>query len=253
MARVDYDEDQYRDYARGRALTERQLTTWIGAFAALLPERRPLAGLDVGSGTGRFSPALAAAFGPVTGVEPAARMREIAAAHARHPDVRYVAGSAEDLPVPSAAADYVLMFLSWAHVQDKPRAVGELARVLRPGGRLLLRSQFSDHLPALWWLEHFPRGVEAHATPFEPLHEAIATFTTTAGWRVVSFDMVSEPSPGTYGEMLERLRLRTFSVFADLTPDEQEVGFRRLERAVAEHPDEPAPAEPGALLTLERT
>jgi ubiquinone/menaquinone biosynthesis C-methylase UbiE len=147
MRRIDYDTEQYQDYARGRALTGPQLQAWISAYAALLPERRPLAGLDVGSGTGRFTPALARAFGPVTGVEPSVRMREIAQAQSRHPGVRYLAGSAEDLPVPSGSADYALMFLSWHHVQDKNRAVRELARVLRPAGRLLLRSNFSDHIP----------------------------------------------------------------------------------------------------------
>ena len=63
MRRIDYDQEQYRDYARGRALSKAGLGTWIAAFAAALPERRPLAGLDVGSGTGRFTPALAEAFG----------------------------------------------------------------------------------------------------------------------------------------------------------------------------------------------
>jgi ubiquinone/menaquinone biosynthesis C-methylase UbiE len=250
MTRIDYDTEQYRDYARGRALTEHQLRTWISAFAVQLPERRPLAGLDVGSGTGRYTPALAAEFGPVIGVEPSVRMRETA--QAQHPDVRFLAGSAEDLPVPSGSADYALMFLSWAHVQDKQRAVRELARVLRPGGRLLLRTQFSDHMPDLWWLRHFPRSVEAHAAPFQPLHEVIAMFTS-AGWRATSFGTVTEPSPGTYGEMLERLRLRTFSVFAHFTPDELETGFRGLEQAVAAHPDAPAPAEPATMLTLERS
>ena len=251
MRRIDYDTEQFQDYARGRALTEQQMQVWISAFAALLPERRPLAGLDVGSGTGRYTPALARTFGPVTGVEPSDRMREIAQAQSQHPDVRYLAGSAEDIPVPSASADYVLMFLSWSHVQDKPQAVRELARVLRPSGRLLLRSQFSDHMPDLWWLEHFPRSVEAHAAPFEPLHEVIARFTS-AGWRVAGFGTVTEPSPGTRGEMLERLRLRTFSVFAAFTPDELETGFRGLEQAVAADPDAPAPAEPATMLTLER-
>ena len=167
MRRIDYDTEQYQDYARGRALTEQQLQAWISAFGALLPGRRPLAGLDVGSGTGRFTPALARAFGPVTGVEPSVRMREIAQAQSRHPGVRYLAGSAEDMPVPSGSADYALMFLSWHHVQGKPRAVRELGRVLRPAGRLLLRSNFSDHIPPSgWWLEHFPRGFEVDAALF---------------------------------------------------------------------------------------
>ncbi|MFG1959855.1 class I SAM-dependent methyltransferase [Nonomuraea sp. NPDC049028] len=251
MRRIDYDTEQHQDYARGRALTERQQQTWISAFAAVLPEGRPLVGLDVGAGTGRFTPALARAFGPVTGVEPSVRMREIAQAQSRHPDVRYLASSAEDMPVPSASADYALMFLSWHHVQDKPLAVRELARVLRPAGRLLLRANFSDHHPRPWWLEHFPRGFAADAALFQPLHEVIEMFTSD-GWRVAGFGTVTEPSVGTRADMLQRLRLRTLSFFAQLSPDELEAGFRRLEEAVAANPDAPAPVFAEPLLTLER-
>src|SRR5215475_8608964 len=111
MRRVDYDTEQYQHYALGRALTELQRQEWLDAFGAVLPERRPLAGLDVGSGTGRFTPALACAFGPVTGVEPSARMREIAHEQSQDRAVRYLAGSAEDIPVPSGSADYALTFL----------------------------------------------------------------------------------------------------------------------------------------------
>lgn len=251
MRRIDYDTEQHQDYARGRALSEQQLLTWIGAFEAVLPERRPLAGLVVGSGTGRFTPALARAFGPVTGVEPSVRMRGVAQAQSGHPGVRYLAGAAEDLPVPSDSADYALMFLSWHHVQDKPRAARELARVLRPGGRLLLRANFRDHHPEPWWLALFPRGLEVDTALFQPLHEVVAMFTS-AGWRVACFDTVTAPANGTRADMLGRLRLRTLSFFAQLEPDEVETGFRRLEQAVAADPDAPAPAFAEPLLTLER-
>ena len=251
MRSINYDTEQYQSYARGRALTRQQLQVWISAFEAVLPERRPLAGLDVGSGTGRFTPALARAFGPVTGVEPSVRMREVAQMQSPHPGVRYLAGTAEDLPVSSGRADYALMFLSWHHVQDKPRAVRELARVLRPGGRLLLRANFRDHHPRPWWLEYFPRGYEVDAALFQPLDEVIAMFTSV-GWRVTSFGTVTEPSSGARGDMLERLRLRTLSFFAQLSPDELETGFRRLEQAVAADPGAPAPVFAEPLLTLER-
>ncbi|MGI5524523.1 class I SAM-dependent methyltransferase [Micromonospora sp. CA-259024] len=250
MRSVDYDTEQYQDYARGRALTQQQLGVWINAFEAVLPDRRPLVGLDIGSGTGRFTPALADAFGPVTGIEPSVRMREVARTRSQHPGVRYLAGAAEDMPVPSDSADYALLFLSWHHVQDKTRAAQELTRVLRPGGRLLLRANFSDHHPRPWWLEHFPNGYEVDAALFQPLHEVIAGFTSL-GWRVVSFDTVTEPSSGTYGDMLERLRLRTLSFFAQLSPDELETGFRRLEQTVAADPGAPAPVFAEPLLTLE--
>ncbi len=83
--------------------------------------------------------------------------------------------------MPSSSADYALLFLSWHHVQDKPRAVRELARVLRPAGRLLLRANFSDHHPNPWWLDHFHRGLELDAALLQPLHEVIAMLTA-AGW-----------------------------------------------------------------------
>lgn len=251
MRRVDYDREQHQNYARGRALTERQRQVWIDAFAAVLPARRPLNGLDVGSGTGRFTPALAEAFGPVVGVDPSVRMREVAQEQSRHPGVRYLAGSAEEMPVPSGSADYALMFLSWHHVQDKPRAARELARVLRPGGRLLLRANFRDHHPRPWWLEHFERGFEIDAELFQPLHEVIETFTS-AGWRVAHFGTVVQPSSGTREEVLQRLRLRTLSFFSQLTPEALEEGFQRLERAVAADPGAPAPEFSDTLLTLER-
>ena len=56
------------------------------AFARHLPEARPPAWLDLGSGTGRMTPSLASAFGgPVHGVEPSGKMRALA--HAAHPAV----------------------------------------------------------------------------------------------------------------------------------------------------------------------
>lgn len=216
-------------------LAQQQLRVWISAFEAVLPEGASAGGLDVGSGTSRFTPALARAFGPVTGVEPSVRMREVAQTQSQHPGVRCLAGTAEDMPVQSASADYALMFCSWHHVQDKPGAARELATVLRPGGRLLLRANFGDHHPRPWWLEYFPRGYEADASLFQPLHEVIAKFTSV-GWRVASFGTVTEPSSGTCGDMLKRLRLRTLSFFAQLSHDELEAGFRRLEQAVPQIP-----------------
>lgn len=251
MKRVDYDERQHRNYARGRAQTPRQMEAWLSAFAAVLPGRRPLTGLDVGSGTGRFTPALARTFGPVSGIEPSIRMREVAQAESRHPDVQYLAGAAEEMPVPSESADYALLFMSWHHVQGKPQAVRELARVLKPGGRLLLRAQFSDHMPKLWWLQHFPRGLEIDAAMYQPLHEAIAMFTSS-GWRVADFAMISAPSGHTRAQTLERLRLGANSVLEHFTPEELEVGFRDLELAVAENPDALVPEHLSPLLTFER-
>ena len=185
MKPVDYNTQQHQNYVRGRSLRPDQTDFWIRALAERLPRRRPLDGLDLGSGTGRFAPALGAAFGPVTGVEPASAMRRIAEADA-HPGVSYLSGLAEAIPLPDASVDYTLMFLVWHHVRDQAKAAAELARVTRPGGVVFLRSQFRDHMPRLWWLEFFPHGLETDAAIFQPLADVEAVFAG-AGWRVAGF------------------------------------------------------------------
>jgi ubiquinone/menaquinone biosynthesis C-methylase UbiE len=176
-------------------------------------------------------------------------MREIAISDSAHPKARYLAGSAEDIPLPDCSVDYTLIFCVWHHVQDKSRAAREVARVTRPGGTLLLRAQFSDHMPRLWWLDHFPRGHEAHPAPFQSLADVRGGFEA-AGWQVTEFAVIEEPSAGTQAAMFERLRLRTFSVFEQLTAAELAAGFERLEAAVVADPDKPVPPEPSTLLTL---
>src|SRR5206468_1793014 len=103
---------------------------YMDLFAGHLPVRRPLTFIDLGSGTGRFTPALAEAFGgPVYGVEPAAAMRRTAETGSAHPRVSYLVGEAAAIPLPDAAADGLLMFLSFHHFPDKPAAAREIARV----------------------------------------------------------------------------------------------------------------------------
>jgi ubiquinone/menaquinone biosynthesis C-methylase UbiE len=177
-------------------------------------------------------------------------MRRIAEA-AEHPGVRYLAGSAGAIPLPDGSVDYTLMFLVWHHVPDQERAAAELARVTRPGGAVMLRSQFRDHMPRLWWLEYFPRGFEIDAATFQPLADVVAVFAG-AGWRVADFAEPIEPSAATRAETLAKLRLRPYSIFEHFTPEEAAAGFERLEAAVAADPDALVPSYQQPLLTLTR-
>jgi len=89
LNQVDYDGHQSSVYAQGRALTAEVKATWMSAFSRYAAHRRPLSVLDLGSDTGRFTPAPAETFGgPVYGVEPSSGMRRKAVADAAHPAVR---------------------------------------------------------------------------------------------------------------------------------------------------------------------
>src|SRR5882757_6935552 len=100
MDGVDYDQRLHAVYAHGRELPSSTVALWMTTFASHCRSERPLSVLDLGCGTGRFTPALADTFGgPVYGVEPSERMRRIAEHTAGHSRVAYLDGSAHHIPL----------------------------------------------------------------------------------------------------------------------------------------------------------
>ncbi len=230
---VDYDQRQHAVYAKARALSPEAMSAWIQTFARHAGPRRPLTVLDLGSGTGRFTPALAEEFGgPVYGVEPSQRMRAVAEESARHDRVTYLAGAADRIPLPDGSCDAVLMYLVLHHVRDKPAAAAEVVRVLRPGGRLLLRSVFPERMTDLLWYRFFPRARAVEEKLFPTLDEVLPTFTA-AGLCYVELDTIRHRYASSLAEYADRLRLRAISTFEYLTEEETQAGFAALDAAVA--------------------
>jgi SAM-dependent methyltransferase len=87
--------------------------------------------LDLAAGTGKLTEAILATGARVTAVEPLDGMRrELAAAV---PDATVLDGTAEQIPIADESVDAVLVGQAF-HWFDQPRALDEMARVLRPGG-----------------------------------------------------------------------------------------------------------------------
>jgi len=234
LQRVSYDERQHAQYQRGRELPPDRLSRWIEVFASYAPSARPLVVLDLGSGTGRFTPALAAAFGgPVYGVEPSRKMRAIAQKTAAHPAITYLEGSAERIPLPEASCDIVLMYLSFHHVWDRQAAAAEIARVLRPRGCVLLRSTFSDRIFELEWMRYFPRVRHIEMQMFPSSDEVIRLFAG-AGLTPVALVAIEEQLAPSLTKYAERLRMRAISTFEHMSEAEIAEGFVRLDAAIAE-------------------
>ncbi len=96
--------------------------------------------VDVGCGTGNAA-LLAAALGArVTGVDPAARLLEVARERAADEGLQatFVAGDAASVPLEDATADVVLSVFGVIFAPDPAAAAAELARVTAPDGRILL-------------------------------------------------------------------------------------------------------------------
>lgn len=91
--------------------------------------------LELGAGTGKLTRLLVPRFTRVVAVEPAEAMRRVLLRVC--PDAEVHDGSAEEIPLPAASVDAVFAAEAF-HRFDAPRAVAEIARVLRPGGVLVL-------------------------------------------------------------------------------------------------------------------
>ena len=115
-------------YERGRPGYPDEAVRWLAGG-------QPRDVVDLGAGTGKLTQALVARGHRVTAVEPLDEMR--AQLQAVLPDVTALTGNAEAIPAPDASADVVTCAQAF-HWFDHGVALPEIARVLRPGGRLAL-------------------------------------------------------------------------------------------------------------------
>ncbi len=102
--------------------------------------------LDVGCGTGYLLGRLAACAPHaevLAGIDAAPAMIEVARAAVADGRLRFVAGRAERLPWPAATFDLVVSTTSFDHWTDQRAGLAECARVLAPGGCLVLADLFS--------------------------------------------------------------------------------------------------------------
>jgi ubiquinone/menaquinone biosynthesis C-methylase UbiE len=104
--------------------------------------------LEVAIGTGRSLPFYPAGT-RVTGIDLSPGMLAVARqrATALGIDADLREGDAEALAFPDDSFDTVVCVLSLCSIPDPARAIGEMARVLKPGGKLLLL----DHIGSRWW------------------------------------------------------------------------------------------------------
>jgi SAM-dependent methyltransferase len=107
--------------------------------------------LEIGAGTGLFTRKLAERVPHVTALEPDARMRAVLVSQSK--GVEILEGRAEELPAADASYDVVTAQSAW-HWVEESRAIPEVARVLRPGGRLALvwngTDRSVDWMRTLW-------------------------------------------------------------------------------------------------------
>ncbi|WP_437630005.1 ArsR/SmtB family transcription factor [Sorangium sp. So ce854] len=122
-----------RRYSPGR--------TWQSLAAGIAALLRLGDVLDVGSGDGAAAGSLAPYCRSLTCIDSSSRMIESAKERfSAQPHVRAQVADVHDLPFRDASFDSVLVFHTLTYAERPPQALEECARVLRPGGRLVILS-----------------------------------------------------------------------------------------------------------------
>ena len=158
---------------------------------------------DLAAGTGKLTRRLVELGARVTAVEPIEAMR--AQAEAAVPSATLLDGTAEAIPLDDRSVDVVTVAQAF-HWFDAPAALGEIARVLRPGGRLAILWNERDESTA--WVAEMSRVIHWH-------ERTVSRYQHTDWAAVVAADDQFSPllqqvipweQPHTRGMLADRVR-----------------------------------------------
>jgi SAM-dependent methyltransferase len=167
--------------------------------------------LDVGCGEGRFCRRLKALGLAATGIDPTEQL--LAVARERDPAGDYRLGRAEQLEFDDACFDLVVSYVTLVDIPDFRTAIKEMARVLKPGGSLLIanltgftsaccdRGWVKDgegrhlHYPVDRYLDEFPLWIAWAGIRIQNWHRPLSAYMAALLESGLQLSFFSEPAP----------------------------------------------------------
>lgn len=245
---TEIDYNRYRtdfgrraaDYARYRQGFPPELFRRLAAMGVGVADQRLV---DLGTGTGTLARGFAARGCAVTGLDVSADM--LAAARMLAPEITFSAAPAEDTGLPAGQWDVVSAGQCW-HWFDRPAALVEARRLLRPGGALVIahmdwRNYLGETLDRTLAIvrEHHPTPPKPVEWPVDGIYSCWLPEVEAAGFgavEVLAFDVDL-----IYTHEGWRGRMRASVLSGAALSDE---AMTDLDRAIAEMLAEEFPDEP---------
>ena len=194
----------------------------VRPIGQLLPDR-PVTGLDIGCGTGRYTRLLRALLPDGSRLAAsdvsAAMLAQLQAGNRGHAGgVVPLLAAAEQLPLRTASLDVVTAF-NCVHHFDLGRFLTAVARVLAPGGQLFIYTRTPQQNARTIWGRYFP-GFTEHE---QRLHTQAAirdAVSRTGGLKVVATQTFKHPRTSTAERLQAQAEGHHYSTFSRYTPQE---------------------------------
>ena len=226
---MDYDRTKIPEaYDRSRDHGPEVLALWMDAVASRAGRETIRTILDLGCGTGRFTPALARHFdAEVIGVDPSEKMLERAREKLDDPRVRYELGRGEAIPLGSQSVDMIFMSMSFHHFADRHAGARECRRVLREGSRAFVRTGVRERTMVYPYVPFFPSTPSMIEEMLPSLAELQSAFES-AGFRLVSAEVIEQTIAPNWDAYADKVAAGGDSVIARLNERELEDGLAKL-------------------------
>ena len=247
---MDYDKTNIAStYTQARDHGPAVLNLWMDVVASHVQASRVQTVLDLGCGTGRFSPALATRFeANVIGVDPSNKMLNQARRNTNDSRVFYTSGSAEALPVRSESVDLIFISMVFHHFTDPEAAARECRRVLRQDGRVCLRTACRESISVYPYVPYFPASRALLEQRLPSLSFQCRAFEGASFQTLFSGSVTQEIAPD-YAAYADKLSLKADSILVSLDDDAFEAGIRALRGEKAAGPI----VEPIDFVVFEKT
>lgn len=209
---VSYDSYDYPRYWRGRQYEDQAEKK---ALKRLLKNISGQNLVDIGGGYGRLAPTLLKKFKNVTIVDPSSKLLRIAKKRMTdYHGLTFKKGRAESLPLGNRKFDAAVMVRVSHHLPDLEKALGEINRVLRKNGFLILEFANKTHLKSLikqaakrnwpYLVSHLPANLSSKKNllffNYHPSH--IKSLLLTNNFRIVKAVSVSNFRNPLFKKML---------------------------------------------------